>query len=195
MTAKPTLRTFVRAPVARLQASVPTFKSTWTDRTTAWRSGKARPTPGLAVLAGLLVLSGCASYGGATLLYVPIDVTPPLGFTLPKPDAIRTPTGTRFHGSICRRSTAMSPTRVRLELFDARGEVIASASTPLWGLRGRARHCAYYDVPTNWTVSAAERVRVCAPRSDTSCGHVSDESKSRAGASRQFNETSPRPEG
>lgn len=194
MTAKPTLRTFVRAPVAR-QASVPTFKSTWTDRTSAWRSGKPRPMPGLALLAGLLVLSGCATYGGATLLHVPIDVTPPLGFALPKPDAIRTPTGTRFHGSICRRSTAMSPTRVRLELIGARGEVIASASTPLWGLRGRARHCAFYDVPTNWTVSAAERVRVCALRSDTSCGGVSEETKSRTRKSRPVNETSPPPEG
>lgn len=113
--------------------------------------------------------AGCAAYGGATLLAVPMEVSSPRGFALRTPDAIQTPTGTRFHGSVCRRSPMLSPTRIRVERLGARGDVLAAASRPLGGLGGRGRHCTYYDVPTDWTVGGGESVRVCALRSDSSC--------------------------
>lgn len=113
--------------------------------------------------------AGCAAYGGATLLAVPMEVSSPRGFALRSPDAIQTPTGTRFHGSVCRRSPMLSPTRIRVERLGLSGDVLASASRPLWGLGGRGRHCTFYDVPTDWTVGAGEVVRVCAQRSDSPC--------------------------
>lgn len=123
-------------------------------------------------LLAVLLMAGCAAYGGATLLYVPTVVSTPPGFALASPDAIQSPEGTRFHGSVCRRSINMSPTRIRVERIDASGAVVASASRPLWGLGGRARGCTFYDVPTDWTVGPGEHVRVCAQRSDAPCGRA-----------------------
>lgn len=112
---------------------------------------------------------GCAAYGGATLLAVPMEMNSPRGFVLGSPDAIQTPTGIRFHGSVCRRSPMLSPTRIRVERLGLRGVILASTSRPLWGLGGRGRRCTFYDVPTDWTVGAGESVRVCALRSDSPC--------------------------
>lgn len=113
--------------------------------------------------------AGCAAYGGATLLAIPMEVSSPRGFSLRSPDAIQTPTGTRFHGAVCRRSPMLSPTRIRVERLGVGGDVLASASRPLWGLGGRGHRCTFYDVPTDWTVRPEEGVRVCAQRSDSPC--------------------------
>ena len=123
-------------------------------------------------LLAVLLMVGCAAYGGATLLDVPVIVSAPPGFAVASPDAIQSPEGTRFHGSVCRRSFNLSATRIRVERIDAGGAVVASASRPLWGLGGRVRHCTFYDVPTDWTVGAGEHVRVCALRSDAPCGRT-----------------------
>lgn len=116
-----------------------------------------------------LCAGGCAAYGGALLLPVPMEVSSPSGFVLRSPDAIQTPTGTRFHGAVCRKSSMLSPTRVRVDRLGARGDVLASASRPLGGLGGRGRRCTFYEVPTDWTIGAGESVRVCALRSDSPC--------------------------
>lgn len=123
-------------------------------------------------LLGIVISLGagsCAAYGGATQLAVRMEVISPSGFALRSPDAIQSPTGTRFHGSVCRRSSMLSPTRVRVERLGARGDVLASASRPLGGLGGRGRRCTFYDVPTDWTIGGGESVRVCALRSDSPC--------------------------
>ncbi len=113
--------------------------------------------------------AGCAAYGGATLLAVPTELISRRGFALTSPVAIQTPIGTRFHGSVCRKSPMPSPTRIRLERVSASENVLASASRPLSGLGGRGNHCTFYDMPTDWTVGAGERVRVCALRLESAC--------------------------
>lgn len=133
------------------------------------RSDTSRRSLRVLVILMSLSAAGCAAYGGATLLDVPTELNAPAGVVLRSPDAIRTPTGMRFHGTVCRQWPMQSPTRIRVERISATGEILASASRPIWGLGGRGRRCSFYDVPTDWTVGAHERVRVCAPRSDTPC--------------------------
>lgn len=131
--------------------------------------GVLMTTQRIASIALLLGLAGCAAYGGATLLSVPMELSFPRGVALRSPDAIQTKTGTRFHGSVCRRSPTLSPTRIRIERIDGAGTVVASASRTLSGMGGRGGGCTFYDVPTDWTVGAGERVRVCALRSEAAC--------------------------
>lgn len=122
--------------------------------------------------AGILAsfgLAGCAAYGGAPLLSLPIDVAPSQNASVSTPDAIQTATGTRFHGSVCRRAPGMSPTRIRLERIGPDGVVVGSASRALLGISGRGHRCTFYDVATEWTIAPPERVRVCAGRSDAPC--------------------------
>lgn len=122
--------------------------------------------------AGILAalgLAGCAAYGGETMLSLPIQVIPSRSVTLRTPDAIRTATGTRFHGSVCRSVPWMSLTRIRIERLGAGGAVVDTATRPLSGLGGRGPRCTFYDVATDWTVGSGEQVRVCAGRSDAPC--------------------------
>lgn len=122
--------------------------------------------------AGILAslgLAGCAAYGGAPLLSLPIDVAPSRGASVSTPDAIQTATGTRFHGSVCRRAPWNTPTRVRIERIGQNGAVLGVASRALSGLSGRGPRCTFYDVATDWTIAPPERVRVCAGRSDAPC--------------------------
>ena len=124
------------------------------------------------ITAGILAsfgLAGCAAYGGAPLLSLPIDVAPSRSASVSTPDAIQTVTGTRFHGSVCRRDPWNAPTRVRIERIGQNGAVVGVASRPLAGLSGRGPRCAFYDVATDWTIAPPERVRVCAGRSDAPC--------------------------
>jgi|688.fasta_scaffold659232_2 hypothetical protein len=114
-------------------------------------------------------LAGCAAYGGAPLLTLPIDVAPSRNASVSTPDAIQTATGTRFHGSVCRRAPWNAPTRIRIERIGQDGTVVGVASRPISGLSGRGSRCAFYDVLTDWTIAARERVRVCAGRSDAPC--------------------------
>ena len=122
--------------------------------------------------AGILAsfgLAGCAAYGGAPLLSLPIDVAPSRNASVSTPDAIQTATGTRFHGSVCRSAPWNSPTRIRIERIGQDGAVVGVTSRPLSGLSGRGPRCTFYDVPTDWTIAPPERVRVCALRSDAPC--------------------------
>lgn len=122
--------------------------------------------------AGILAsfgLAGCAAYGGATLLSLPIDVAPSRNASVSTPDAIQTATGTRFHGSVCRRARWTAPTRIRIERIGQDGTVVGVASRPISRLSGRGSRCAFYDVATDWTIAPPERVRVCASRSDAAC--------------------------
>lgn len=47
-------------------------------------------------LLAVLLMAGCAAYGGATLLYVPTVVSAPPGFALASPDAIQSPGARAF---------------------------------------------------------------------------------------------------
>ncbi len=116
-----------------------------------------------------LGLAGCAAYGGAPLLSLPIDVASSRNSSVSTPDAIQTATGTRFHGSVCRRAPWNAPTRIRIERIGQDGTVVGVASRPISGLSGRGSRCTFYDVPTDWTIAPMERVRVCAGRSDAPC--------------------------
>jgi hypothetical protein len=122
--------------------------------------------------AGILAsfgLAGCAAYGGATMLSLPIDVAPSRSASVSTPDAIQTTTGTRFHGSVCRRTPWNAPTQIRVERIGRDGAVVDVASRPISGLSGRGPRCTFYDVTTDWTIAPPERVRVCASRSDAPC--------------------------
>ncbi len=124
------------------------------------------------VAAGILAslgLASCAAYGGATLLSLPIEVSPSRQVTVREPVAIKMPTGVRFHGSVCRSAPWMTPTRIRVERIGADGAVTDAVSRALSGLSGRGHRCTFYDVTTDWSLGAAEQVRVCAGRSDSSC--------------------------
>ncbi len=118
----------------------------------------------------MAAMAGCAAYGGAPLLDVATDVTASRGVKLQRPVAIKTTTGTRFHGLICRGSTAQVWNQIRVERLGAAGGVVASAAQTLPNLTYRGQPCAYYDVATDWTIGPAERVRVCAVRFQTACG-------------------------
>ncbi|MGH1557366.1 hypothetical protein ACRAWD_05165 [Caulobacter segnis] len=54
----------------------------------------------------------------------------------------------RFHGAVCRRSFGPSPRFVRADRLDRDGHVLSTASEVLWDLRGRERHCTFFDLPT-----------------------------------------------
>lgn len=123
----------------------------------------------IAAMTLLLGVVGCAAYGGATLLTIPMDVSAPRGVTLRPPDAIKTAAGARFHGAVCRRALVMSPTRIRVERIDISGVVVASASRALSSFGRREGGCRFYDVPTDWTIGAGERVRVCALQAGAAC--------------------------
>lgn len=122
-----------------------------------------------AAILAALGLAGCAAYGGATLLTLPIEVSASPGVAVRAPDVIRTATGSRFHGSVCRSAFWRSPTRIRIERIGPDGAIVATASRALSGLGGRGPRCTFYDVATDWTVGPQERVRVCAGRSDGPC--------------------------
>lgn len=124
------------------------------------------------ITAGILAsfgLASCAAYGGAPLLSLPIDVAPSRNASVSTPDAIQTATGTRFHGSVCRRAPWNAPTRIRIERIGQDGTVVGVASRPISGLSGRGSRCTFYNVPTGWTIAPMERVRVCAGRSEAPC--------------------------
>lgn len=130
------------------------------------------PKMNIAASVGILAalgLAGCAAYGGATLLRLPIEVSASPGVAVRSPDVIQTATGPRFHGSVCRGTRWLSPTRIRIERVGPDGAIIATASRPLSGLGGRGPRCVFYDLSPNWTVGPLERIRVCAGRSDTPC--------------------------
>jgi hypothetical protein len=126
----------------------------------------SRTTAGILASLGL---AGCAAYGGAPLLSLPIDVNPSQSASVSTPDAVRTATGTLFHGSVCRRAPWMSPTWIRIERIGPDGAVVGAASRALSGLGGRGPRCTFYDVATDWAVAPAERIRVCAGRSHAPC--------------------------
>lgn len=116
-----------------------------------------------------LAVAGCATYGGATMLSMPIEVSPSRSATVRTPDAIQTATGTRFHGAVCRNIRWNSPATIRVERIGVDGAVISAVSRALSRLGGRGQRCAFYDVPTEWTLTPGERVRVCATRADAPC--------------------------
>lgn len=126
----------------------------------------------IVTLTGVLAslgLASCAAYSGATLLHPPVEVSPSRYARVATPDAIKTAAGVRFHGSVCRSAPGLPPTHLRVERIGADGAVAGAASRTLWGLGGRGRRCTFYDVTTDWTLGAAEYVRVCAARSDAPC--------------------------
>ena len=127
------------------------------------------PSSKLLPIVMLLGAGACAESGGATLLPVPMDVTAPYGFVAGSPAAFQTPTGTLFHGSVCRHSWMAPPTRVHLDRISARGAIVASTSSPLFGLEGRNSTCTFYDVATDWMIAPGERINVCAVRTDMPC--------------------------
>jgi hypothetical protein len=130
-----------------------------------------KPSPLLAVFAALLAVSasGCAAYGGATLLNVPTEVMGRHGFKLGPPTAILTATGTRFHGAICRNSTYVRATDIHLDHVGVDGAIKASTEQHLSGLDGRNSRCTVYDVYTRWTIAPGDRVAVCAMSGKGTC--------------------------
>lgn len=127
------------------------------------------PSSRLLPIVMFLGAGACAESGGGALLPVPMDVTAPYGFVAGSPAAFRTPTGTRFHGSVCRHSWMAPPRRVHLDQISAAGAIMASTSRPLFGLEGRNSSCTFYDVATDWMIAPGERVSVCAARTDRPC--------------------------
>lgn len=124
---------------------------------------------GLFAVITSLALAGCAAYGGATLLPVPMHLSAPRGTTVRSAVAIETSTGVRFHGAVCRQATAQSPTRLRVERIGDGGVVTASVSRAL-PVRGRREGgCSFYDVTTKWKLEPTEHVRVCALRGGDAC--------------------------
>jgi hypothetical protein len=113
--------------------------------------------------------SACAAFSGSILLSVPTDVSEPRGYSVGRPVAIKTAQGTRFHGSVCRQTTAPPPGRIQIDRVSSTGRLTASATHSLSGLGGRNSSCTYYDVETDWVISSGERVRVCALRGETPC--------------------------
>jgi hypothetical protein len=111
----------------------------------------------------------CTVNGRPILLSVTMDVTAPHGYVAAPPSAFQTPSGTRFHGSVCRKSWMAPPTRIRLDRVSESGAILASTSRPLFGLEGRNSTCAFYDVVTDWVLAAGERISVCATRTATPC--------------------------
>jgi hypothetical protein len=124
---------------------------------------------GMIAVFASLSLAGCAAYGGAKLLPVPMQVSAPRGTTVRSAVAIETSTGVRFHGAVCRQATAQSPTRVRVERIGDGGVVTATASRSLATRDRRQGGCSYYDVTTDWKLGATEHVRICASRGGGAC--------------------------
>ncbi len=130
-----------------------------------------RPARWRAALPALLPLglAACAAYAGRPLQAVPSDIRPPHGIEISAPDAIVEPIGLRFHGWICRRATtAAAPYALRLERIDAAGQIADSVHARVRVDAGR-RDCAPYDIPTDWSLSPGETVRICASSDSQAC--------------------------
>jgi hypothetical protein len=116
-----------------------------------------------------LGVAGCAAYGGAILVQVPIRSSATRGATVASAVALETTIGTRFHGTVCRDPLAPPPTHLHIDHMSSGGVVLASDTRRLSGLEGRNTRCAVYDVATNWKGAPTESVSVCALRSDALC--------------------------
>lgn len=130
------------------------------------------PKTPIVTLTGILAslgLASCAAYGGATLLRVPVEVSPSQYATVSTPDAIKTATGIRVHGWVCRTAAGSPPTHLRVERIGTDRAVAGAASQALWGIGGLRRRCTFYNLTTDWTLGADEHVRVCAQRWAASC--------------------------
>lgn len=75
----------------------------------------------------------------------------------------------RFRGFLCRKSVAMSPSRVRLERLSSDGQVLDAATGRVLGLSGRGHRCTVYTVTAPWRLEPGDRVRACAQRGDGPC--------------------------
>lgn len=123
---------------------------------------------------GLLTLFAIAAVASSAkgedrTIDVPIEVSAPQGFVMRSASATRMPSGTRFHGAVCRRSRSAAPTRLRVERLGANGQVLASTSQALSGLSVSQRHCQTYDVVTDWEFTASDRFQICAKRDPAPC--------------------------
>jgi hypothetical protein len=124
------------------------------------------------VLAGaLLGMGGCAAYAayGAVVVNVPVEAIAKHGFDLRSPTALQTPTGTRFHGAVCKEFASRRGASIHLDRIGVGGQILASTSQHLSGLDGRDNRCTFYDAWTDWTIAPGEHVDVCAVNSDTIC--------------------------
>jgi hypothetical protein len=126
--------------------------------------------PDLKILSAavLLGMAGCAAHA-AVAVNVPVEAVPRHGFDVRLPTALQTPTGTRFHGAVCKDFPSRRGTSIHLDRIGADGQILSSTSQHLSGLDGRDDRCTFYDAFTNWTVAPGEHVNVCAVNSDTVC--------------------------
>lgn len=120
-----------------------------------------------------LGLGGCMAFAGASIAPMPIAASAPRGFVLKSVVAIQEEGGVRFHGALCRRTALPAPVRIRVDRIDASGQILASASRPVSGLRSHEHHCTFFDVPTVGAPRPGEGARVCAQRSVGPCADVS----------------------
>ena len=120
-------------------------------RGASWRGGIALAMIGVSIAGAAL----------ADTLDKPIALSAPRGFVLEAVRAIGEGEGVRFHGAVCRRSFGPSPRFVRADRLDRDGHVLSTASKVLWDLRGRERHCTFFDLPTAGPSVQGEVFRVC----------------------------------
>jgi hypothetical protein len=90
------------------------------------------------------------------------------GFAAPTAQLTQTAEGASVHGAVCRRQilNARAPWGVRLQMVDAKGDVLETATSPLigGGLSGRGVGCAYYTAHLKGPLPSGVRILVTAER-------------------------------
>ncbi len=117
----------------------------------------------------LVPLAGAANAAPPQRVEVATEVIPLTGFRLEPPGVTRDGDSLRFRGFLCRKSVAMSPSRVRLERLSSDGQVLDAATGRVSGLSGRGHRCTVYTVTAPWRLEPGDRVRACAQRGDGPC--------------------------
>lgn len=117
----------------------------------------------------LVALAGAANAAPAERVEVATELIQLAGFRLEPPGVTRDGEALRFRGFLCRKSVAMSPSRVRLERLSPGGQVLGAATGRVSGLSGRGHRCTVYTVTAPWRLEPGDRVRACAQRGDGPC--------------------------
>lgn len=118
-------------------------------------------------------LAGCASYVGAPVAKIAINVVPARGFTVRGPVAVQEPLGLRFHGAVCPSGYGRSSTQIRVERLTSEGDVVDVATRSVWLHRSRReRACSFFNVTTKWTLHPGERAQICAGSFGQACSRT-----------------------